>query len=154
MVCTADERRQMIFFLLKESMAVAKTPCAASTMLLDSSTRLVRVHRDFASKKDIVYLVVDRSREWVILCQSLPLVVKWINENISNGDSWDRVTVTGLFESLNRTDGRNGGWHKGRFRVCSVPLTQSRDVFEGVRTNYANAAVVSGMPNRYETLRV
>ena len=59
--------------------------------------------------------------------------------------------MTGLHECLDRTDKRNGGWHKGRFRIQSVPLERSSEVFEETRTAYQNAAVVAGLPQRYMT---
>jgi hypothetical protein len=115
--------------------------------------RLASVRRDFAAKKDVVYIVESKSKDLILLCQSIPLVAQWINDHMSNGEPWDHVSVTGLFESVNRRDdnGRFGGYHKGKFRVRSVPLDQASDVFESVRTGYEKALVVAGAPHRYET---
>ena len=105
--------------------------------------RLVgRLPKDRFAKKDVAYLVTDRSREWILICQSLPLLVTWINTNLSSGEQWDRVSLSGMFENLDRTDGRHGGWHKGRFRVSSLPLSDSNEVFNAMRVEYKNAAIV------------
>eukprot|EP00966_Prymnesium_polylepis_P076953 1783301-Prymnesium_polylepis.2 len=58
------------------------------------------------------------------------------------GDSWDRVSLNGLFKNINRIDGRHGGWLKGRFRIETTPLATSAEVFDSVRKEYANAAIV------------
>ena len=120
-------------------------------LVLDPQQRLATVHRDRCAKRDLCYLIVDRTHEWAILSQSLPLLAQWMNDNLSSGEAWDRVSVTGLFECLNRTTGRNGGWHKGRFRIRTVPLETSCDAFEAVRASHAKAVVVAGAPQRYTT---
>ena len=88
-------------------------------------------------------------REWAILAMSLPKLARFINDNLSSGQAWDRVSVTGLFESLNREDGRHGGWHKGRYRVRRMPLADSAPEFEAVRARCAHAAVVAARPGGY-----
>ena len=118
---------------------------------LHSKQRLTRVYKDVHAKRDVAYLVEDRQREWVILCQSLPLLARWINENVSSGCTWERVSVTGLFENIDRTDGRHGGWHKGRYRVRRVPLAQSSAEFEAMRKECTHAVVVAGRLGGYQT---
>ena len=99
--------------------------------------------KDAHSKVDLAYLLVDRQNEWTVLSQSLPLMAKWVNKNVSNGQRWDRVTVTGLFENLNREDGSSGGWHKGRYRVSSVSRQAACDAFNSVRSSHKHAAICS-----------
>ena len=74
-----------------------------STVILDPRQSLVDVRKDFHAKNDLAYLVVDKLGEYTILCQSLPLLASFINNNIISGEKWDRVSVTGLFENLNQT---------------------------------------------------
>ena len=121
----------------------------ASAVVLSSTQRLARAHR--TAKRDVAYLVVDRQREWAILAMSLPKLARFINDNLSSGQAWDRVSVTGLFESLNREDGRHGGWHKGRYRVRRMPLADSAPEFEAVRARCAHAAVVAARPTGFVT---
>jgi hypothetical protein len=109
---------------------------------LNPHQRLGALPKDAHAKKDVAYLLVDRSHEWTVLCQSLPLLAKWVNENVSSGERCDRVTVTGLFENMDKTDGASGGWHKGRYRVSRVPLKDSSALFDSVRGDHKNAAIV------------
>ena len=99
--------------------------------------------KDRYSKKEVAYVLTDRSGEWTVLCHSIPRLAQWVNEHLSCGDDWDRVSVTGLWEALNKTGGRHGGWHKGRFRVRSVPLQESGAAFDDARSRSQNAAVVA-----------
>ena len=121
-----------------------------TSTVLSPKQRLACVRKEAHNTKGVVYICVDRNNEWAILCQSLPKLAKWINENLSNGEVWDRVSVTGLFESMNRTDSRNGGWHKGRFRVQSIPLDRSEEIFESVRQQCSKAAVVAASLQKYD----
>ena len=124
-----------------------------SCILVDATQRLATVGKDQFAKKKVVYIVTDRSREWFIMCQSLPLLAKWINDHVCEASS-ERVSVTGLFENMNRTDGRHGGWHKGRFRIQVVALNNACAVFEHERAGFAKAVVIAGMPQRYVTISV
>ena len=54
--------------------------------------------RDFHSKVDRAYILTDRSNEWTVMCQSLPLLTRWVNENLSTGEKWDTVSLTGVFQ--------------------------------------------------------
>ena len=114
--------------------------------------RLARIHRDFATKKDVCYLAESRQKDLVLLCQSIPLLAQFINHNVSNGEPWDRVSVTGLFEAIDRRDGRYGGYHKGKFRLSCVPLAKGAEKLESMRGEYQKAMVVAGSPHRYETV--
>ena len=88
---------------------------------------------------------------WIVMGQSLPAMAKFINANISEGP-WSNATVTGLFENINREGSRNGGYHKGRYRISSVPLEHARDVFEVTRQDYIRAAVVACQKGSYEIM--
>ena len=111
------------------------------------------VPKDRFAKKNVAYIATDRGQDWVILCQSLPLLAKWINANLSCGEPWDKVSTTGLFENLNRSGGRNGGWHKGRFRVLSMPIEKSKDVFDSLRKAHTHAAIVGHSLRSQSTAR-
>ena len=126
--------------------------CVA-TLVLNENQRLANVHKEFGQgrSKEVVYIVQDRCHEWIVMGQSLPAITKFINTNISDGP-WSNATVTGLFENMNREGARNGGYHKGRYRIRSVPLQRARDVFEEARQDYIRAAVVAGQKESYEIL--
>ena len=120
-----------------------------SAVVLTPRQVLTRVGKDAHAKRDVAYLVQDRQREVAILAQSLPLLVRYINEHVSC-EAWDRVSVAGMHENLGRTDGRHGGWHKGRYRVRRVPLAQSGAAFEAERRECARSVLVGGRPGGYQ----
>ena len=126
----------------------------ASVLVLPRTQRLTTVGRDYHAKRKVVYLVEERSGLILLLGQSLPRIVDYINTYLSSGDHWDRATVTGIFESIDRTDGRNGGWHKGRFRTRAVPIEEASDAFEAARADFETAAIVTGKPTLYHTVKV
>ena len=110
---------------------------------LNSHQRLGFLPRDSYSKKDVAYLMTDRTMDACCLSQSLPLIVKWVNENVSSGEKWDRVSLTGLFENMNRGDkSANGGWHKGRYRITSMPLADCTSAFESARQGHKRAVII------------
>ena len=112
---------------------------------LQPNQRLGAIPRDAHVKKDVAYLLIDRLKESCVLAFSLPLLAKWVNDNIcAGGKVWDCVSVTGLFDNLNRLhdEGRTNGWHKGRFRVQSMPLDEARDAFDAARHQHTHAAVI------------
>ena len=117
--------------------------CETVTLIVEPKQRVIgRLPKDKFAKRDIGYLVCDRSLDWIMLSQSLPQMVKWINENVSSGDRWDRVSLTGMFESINKSEGRNGGFHKGRYRIQTVPRASAMEVFESERRRYRNSAII------------
>ena len=75
------------------------------TIDLVDGQRLARIHRDFATKKDVCYLAESRHKDLLLLCQSIPLLAQFINSNLSNGESWDKVSVAGLFDAVEGVDG-------------------------------------------------
>ena len=58
------------------------------------------------------------------------------------------MTVSGLHESM-KAGARTGGYHRGRFRMCRVPLDEAKERFEAMRAGL-RAAIVFGMPGRYQ----
>ena len=117
--------------------------CDTVTLIVEPKQRVIgRLPKDKFAKLDVGYLVFDRSRDWIMLSQSLPQMVKWINENVSSGDRWDRVSLTGMFESINKSEGRNGGFHKGRYRIQTVPRASAMEAFETQRRRYRNSAII------------
>ena len=59
-----------------------------------------------------------------------------------------RVNTVGLWEIINQTSGRVGGWHKGRFRVMSIDLESAPERFEEARRKHEQAAVIGLCPFR------
>ena len=86
-------------------------------------------------------MATDRTGDWTLLSQKLPLLTAYINSNLA--DQWGKVSTTGLYEAVDRTNGRVGGWHKGRWRVKMVPLADAREVFEVAKRDHKYAAVLA-----------
>ena len=124
------------------------------TMYLDPSQHLAGVRKERYTRKkdgkDICYLVLDRFGKIALISQKLPAVTDFINTHVVRQDEpWTRVNTVGLWEILDRTGGRVGGWHKGRFRVMSVDLESAPERFEEARREHEQAAVI-GAPACYQ----
>ena len=129
---------------------------ATQTMHLKPSQRLAGGRKEWHTRKrngaDVCYLILDRCGKVALLTQKLPLVSAFINANlVAPEEPWTRVNTTGMWEILNQTGGRMGGWHKGRWRVLSVELDQAPARFETVRREHADAVVI-GTPECYCTV--
>ena len=97
-----------------------------------------QIPRDLHNKKDLCYIAIDRQTDIILLAQSLQRLANYINTNLSCGEPWDRVSVTGLFDNCDFNHNKMGGWHKGRWRIVSKKLKESRDNFEALRANGDN----------------
>ena len=126
---------------------------ASTAVVLGENQHLANVRKDFGQgrSREVAYIVRDRCHDWIVLGQSLPALAKFINTEISDGP-WSNATVTGLFENMDREGSRNGGYHKGRYRIGSVPLEDARQVFEDARQDFIRAAIVAGQKGSYEIL--
>ena len=140
--------------ILAATVKIMKTamPCGEIGVVLTSEQSLKGVRKERHAKRrsdrDVAYLVVDRLGEWTLLGQKLPLLTAWINEHAA-GAECDRVSVNGLWSNLDRSDGRVGGWHKGRWRINAVDLERASDAFESKRASSAKAALIAGEPSCY-----
>ena len=123
--------------------------------VLHDDQRLVNVQKDFGQgrKNTCAYIVCDRCHEWILLGQSIPALTRFINKHISDGP-WSDASVTGLFENMNCEGLRNGGYHRGRYRIGKVHLESAPDVFEEEREDYVRAAIVASRRRAYETVHV
>ena len=119
----------------------------AATLVLSPQQRLTRVSQD-RSAKGLVYIVCSRDSEFLLLCQSLPLLCRFINSRLAN-EACDSVSITSLHDNLNRVDGRNGGYVSGRWRIRTLPLAQASAEFERERSAFENAVVVASDPRMY-----
>ena len=78
----------------------------------------------------------------------LPTISHAINQYVGD-EQWARVSVNGLWESIDREDGRTGPWCKGRWRVKSVDLERACDEYERERAAHDQAMVVAAQPSCY-----
>ena len=126
----------------------------AEAMYLDKSQHLARIKKEPHARnkkgQDICYVIMDRMGKIALCSQKLTAVTEFINTTLVRPDEpWTRVNTVGLWEIINQTGGRVGGYHKGRFRVLSVDLESAPERFEEVRKEHEEAAVI-GIPACYQ----
>ena len=121
------------------------------SVILAPTERVSCVRKERYAKRrgrsEVAFVVIDRERQWVLLGQKLQLLSKWINAYVVDDKPWNRVSTTGLWGSVDRTDGRE--WHKGRFRVRAFDLRRAAEEFERARTADVKSAVVASEPGAY-----
>ena len=123
---------------------------AMAALVLNDQQRLTRVSPD-RSAKGLVYLVRSRDSEWLLLCQSLPLLCRFVNAHLAS-EPCDTVSVTSFHDNLNRIDGRHGGYVSGRWRARTLPLEEASSEFERERLTFEHAAIIAADPRMYECI--
>ena len=123
---------------------------AGSALVFTRERHLTHVYPD-RSAKGLVYLVLSRDNVWLLLGQSLPLLCRFLNNHLSNGQQYDNVSVTSLHDNINRQSGRSGGYCKGKWRVRTVSLDECASEFERQRIDFEHFAVIAANPMAYET---
>ena len=120
--------------------------------VLSPQQKITRMYQDH-SAKGLAYLVFSRDNEWLLMSQSLPMISRFLNSRLSNGQKYDMVSVTSLHDNRNKTDGRGGGFCKGKWRVRTVSLEECATEFERNRDDFENAVILAANPKmyRYET---
>ena len=107
-----------------------RTP--SSVMSLAYGTKLAGVEREW-NARDRVYIVLDRWTEGrLLVSQRLPRIAEYTNTHLCTHEC-ERVSVAGMYDAVNRTDGSHRGWHKLRWRVLSVPLETAASEIESRR---------------------
>ena len=126
----------------------------ATGLVLSPNEKLTGVRKERHAKlkrrcdRPVAYLVIDKLGEWTLLGQKLSSISMYINQHIADA-SYDRVTKNGLWSNVDRSDGRVGGWHKGRWRIAAVDLDRASDVFETKRVASVKAAIIAAEPSAY-----
>ena len=127
----------------------------AEAIYLNESQHLTGIQKERHTRtkkhgKDMCYLIIDRMGKIALVSQKLTAVTEFINTTLVDPDEpWTKVNVVGMWEILNQTGGRVGGWHKGRFRVMSVDLESAPKKFEEARLAHEQAVVI-GVPACYQ----
>ena len=89
----------------------------AEAIYLNRSQHLIGIRKERHTRgkkdgKDMCYLILDRMGKIALCSQKLTAVSEFINSNLINPDEpWTKVNAVGLWEILNQTGGRVGGWH-------------------------------------------
>ena len=130
---------------------MARVNCAAARVLAPTESLAAVSREPFAKRRNqsaVCYLIIDREGEWTLMGQKIALLSTWINQHVAN-EQWARVSTTGLWGNCDVTNGRVGGWHKGRWRIRSVDMNRATAEFEALRLASKRAVVVAGAPACY-----
>ena len=68
------------------------------------------VSREYHSRKKGAYVLIDKHEEYLIVSQKLQPISTFLNSIAPDHSS--RVSVTALYEILDNTENRVGGWSK------------------------------------------
>ena len=107
----------------------------------------VTLHREWKARKHldtgkhVAWLCEDKLRQVLVLSGKLSLCATFINSLAE--DNGDRVSVPGLYTNIRNTSARTSGWHKHRWKVHPVPLTEVTHVFSRMSAEHARAAVIA-----------
>ena len=112
-------------------------------LFVPDSATLVSISREVRAR-GVVYLLLDRHKEWLLLCQKLPIAAKFINSDVI-GSRIERVNTTSLYEIANTTT-----IHKLRWRVRMVQLGEAVEQFERERREGYRNVLVLGAATRYK----
>ena len=113
---------------------------------LDPSEKLVGVQREWHTRKVGAYIVVDRYGKFVLVSQRLPLIASFLNAMAS--DTAERVSVPALHQTVGKTQNRNCGYTKHRWRLSWCKLEDVGEHFENMRRDFEQA-VILGAPSAY-----
>jgi hypothetical protein len=119
----------------------------AHAVYLKANERVSAIQKEAHTRtkngKAMCYILFDRSGRIAMLTQKLPAVTQFINNHLVHPEEpYAKVNCVGLWEMLNKTDGRVGGWHKGRWRVTTCDLESATAVFDAARRDHQEAAVI------------
>lgn len=84
------------------------------------------------TRRQAAYLIQDAKSGTLLLTQKLRNAAEFINAHLAQRPH-EKVTVSGLFEAVDTTGNNVDGWHKMRFRIIRVDLTNAHEAFEKAR---------------------
>ena len=122
-------------------------------LALEPTQRLVGIRKEYHARKrkdeHVVYICMDRDREYMLASQRLAKIADYINEHcISDCTKANRVSFAGLIENVDAQGKTNGSWHKGRWKTTAVGLQKAKDFLESSRENYQTTVLI-GDPRCY-----
>ena len=130
------------FFILLREKKRRMSECIA----MRPTDCLKGVSREFHARKRGVYVLIDKHEEYLIVSQKLQPLSTFLNSIAQDKSS--RVSVTALYEILDKTNNRVGGWSKNRWKCRFIPLESAVALFESERGRYKQALIL-GTPKCY-----
>lgn len=112
---------------------------------IKQNERLLAIRREPYSRKHngqlVQWIVADKYGQLLLSSGKLSAVQSYINAHVEAPH--DRVHLSGLFESMERTKGRTGGWYLNRWMVSTAPLDDAARVLEKMRPEYERVVLVA-----------
>ena len=93
---------------------------ASECISLTTRDSLKGVRREYRARKTGAYVLFDKHEQYLIVSQRLHLLSTFLNSIAPDQSS--RISVTALYEILDKSDNRVGGWSKHRWMCKFVPL--------------------------------
>ena len=101
---------------------------------------LKSVKREWHTRKEGCYILEDKHGTYLIVAQKLQAIASFLSTIAP--DAASRISVTALYEILDNTDNRVGGWSKHRWRVRHAKLEDAGEAFEHARERFEHALVL------------
>lgn len=116
--------------------------------------RLVAIRKENRARKRggdaVVYFCLDRFNEYMYVSQKIKTIVEEINsKQVDPAEPWARASVSGMFKCLNTTNGRQGGYHHGRWRIAACSTSDAGSMYEKYSPHFMNT-VILGAEDAYE----
>jgi hypothetical protein len=112
---------------------------------INAKERVVDIRRERYSRKHnghvVQWFVADKHGTLLLSSGKLSALQHYINAHVEAPH--DRVHLSGLFETMERTEGRTGGWYLNRWLVSTTPITDAAAVLEKLRRDYQRVVMVS-----------
>ena len=115
-------------------------------IILTPEQRLSHIRKEWHARKragkNVCFITLDSSMEWIIIGQKLPQISAFINSHVVGNEPCFSVSHVGLYEVIDSCKGRHGGFHKNRWRVISCELDRAGEMYASLRKQFKNAAIV------------
>ena len=119
------------------------TPLA--TDMVRPNERLVAIGKEPHARrrhgKLVQWFVTDKYCQILLSSGKLSSLQTYINAHLVE-ERHDRVNMSGMYESMGRSDARTGGYYQHRWKVSCTPIEDATHVFEKLRPGFETAVLV------------
>ena len=89
----------------------------------------------------VQWFIADKHGRLLLSSGKLSALQAYTNAHLAR-EKHDRVNISGLYESMGRSDPRTGGYYKNRWKVSRALLEDAADVFMKLRPGFDRVVVV------------
>ena len=79
----------------------------------------------------VMWFLLDKFGQYLVCSQKLSCVQQYVNAHAEG--PWDRVHMSGLYESVHSSGGRTGGFYKNRWKLVVCPIEDAAAMLEEKR---------------------